>query len=112
MRRFRTLKQATEDRQELQTYIDLIESYSPKNFTEHVIQLYVQLGNIKVTASVLNDEGYQVANRSMAGKDVTKIILSEPDPNDLLHQEVKRLYIQRNTRRDKDRELKEYFHRL
>ena len=105
MKNFRTLNQVKKDQQVLQDYINLIENYQPKNLTQRVIQKYVQQGNINRTAEILNRtaeilnrRGYKIDNRYIDPQDISTIIKSKPASEDLLHKEIRRLYI-RKTRR-------------
>ena len=99
MKNFRTLVQAKKDIDTLQKqieqieqYIALIKNYKPQTFTQHVIHEYALDGNLKRTAEVLNTLGLQIDGRSIESKDISAIIKSRPDPNDLLHKEVRRLF--------------------
>lgn len=102
MKTFRTLAQAKKDIETLQKqldqtrqYISLIENYNPQTFTQHVIYEYVLDGNLKRTAEVLNSLGHQIDGRSIESRDVSAIIRSCPDPNDLLHKEVRKLFLKK-----------------
>ena len=102
MKNFRTLAQAKKDIETLQKqieqnqqYISLIENYNPQTFTQRVIYEYVLDGNLIRTAEVLNNLGLQIDGRSIESKDISAIIKSRPDPNDLLHKEVRRLFLKK-----------------
>ena len=102
MKNFRTLAQAKKDIETLQKqieqikqYIALIENYNPQTFTQHVIHEYALDRNLKRTAENLNQLGLQIDGRSIESKDISAIIKSLPDPNDLLHKEVRRLYLKK-----------------
>lgn len=95
MKNFRTLAQARKDMQVFQDYIDLIEQYNPNNVTQHVIHQYVQEGSIVRTAEALNRLGLSLDGDKIEPQDVSSIIHSLPDPDDLLHKEVRRLYMKK-----------------
>ncbi len=102
MKNFRTLAQIKKDIQTLQKqvklyqrYISLIENYKPQTFTQHVIHHYVQEGSTVRTAENLNRLGITIDGRSIGQKDVSSIIQSLPHPHDLLHKEVRRLFLKK-----------------
>ena len=102
MKNFRTLMQAKKDIETLQKqieqtqqYIVLIENYNPQTFTQHVIHEYAHEGNLIRTAENLNQFGHQIDGRKIEKQDISAIIQSRPDPNDLLHKEVRRLYLKK-----------------
>lgn len=95
MKNFRTLAQAKKDMQVFQDYITLIETYQPQTFPQHVIHEYVHEGNIIRTAENLNRRGYDMDGRLIEPEDISSIIKSKPDSNDLLHQEIRRLYLKK-----------------
>lgn len=80
--------------QAFQDYISLIVTYEPYTF-KHVIQEYVREGNIVRTAETLNSHGYDIYGRIIESKDITSIIKSAPAANDLLHKEIRRLYLKK-----------------
>ena len=55
LRNFRTLEQAKKDLHMIQTYVDLIENYEPKTFTQKVIWIYSLEGNLERTAKRINE---------------------------------------------------------
>ena len=100
MKHFRTLAQTKKDMETLQTrlsqtqrYISLIENYTPQTFTQHVIHQYVHEGSTIRVAENLNLLGVTIDERSVEQKDVASTIQSRPAPGDLLHKEVRRLYL-------------------
>lgn len=102
MKNFRTLAQARKDMETLQKqlsqtqrYISLTENYTPETFTQHVIHQYAQEGNIVRTAENLNRLGLTLGGRKIEPQDISSIIHSLPDPDDLLHKEVRRLYMRK-----------------
>lgn len=95
MKNFRTLSQVKKDLQVFQDYINLIENYQPQNLTQRVIQVYVQQGNINRTAEILNRRGYEIDNRCIEPQDISTIIKSKPASEDLLHKEIRRLYLRK-----------------
>lgn len=95
MKRFRTFDQAKKDLQEIQQYVELIENYQPQDFTQKVIYTYTLVGSIIKTAETLNTQGYLVNNRAIEPQDITDIITSSPAKNDLLHKQIKQLYLKK-----------------
>lgn len=102
MKNFRKLAQAKKDIETLQKqieqieqYIALIENYKPQTLTQRVIFEYAIDGNLIRTAEILNTLGLQIDGRSIESKDISAIIKSRPNPNDLLHKEVRRLYLKK-----------------
>lgn len=95
MKNFRTLAQARKDMKVFQDYIELIEQYNPMNVTQHVIYQYVQEGSIVRTAENLNQLGLTLDGRSIESQDISSTLQSLPDPDDLLHKEVRRLYMKK-----------------
>ena len=102
MKNFRTLAQTKKDIETLQKqieenqhYISLIESYKPQTFVQHVIHKYAHEGNLIRTAENLNQLGHQIDGRKIEKQDISTIIQSRPDPDDLLHKEVRRLYLKK-----------------
>ncbi|WP_285398449.1 hypothetical protein [Lysinibacillus sp. fls2-241-R2A-57] len=95
MKKFRTYNQAKNDLKVFQDYISLIENYQPKNFTQRVIQEYAYQGNINRTAETLNRRGYKIDDRSIEPQDISTIIKSKPAPEDLLHKEIRKLYLKK-----------------
>ena len=102
MKHFRTLAQTKKDLETLQNrivqieqYISLIENYTPQTFTQHVIHQYIREGSMVRTAENLNRLGITIDGRSIKQKDVASTIQSRPAPDDLLHKEVRRLYLKK-----------------
>lgn len=96
MKTFRTLNQAKKDIQIIQQYINLIENYEPKDLRQQVIHTYALLGNITKTAEYLNKHGY-----SIEAQEITRIITSPPPKEDLLHKQIKQLYLKKTLPRRK-----------
>lgn len=76
--------------EENQHYISLIENYNPQTFTQHVIHEYVHEVSLIRTAEKLNQLGHKIKSQ-----DISVIIQSQPDPHDLLHKEMRRLYLKK-----------------
>ena len=102
MKSFRTLAQAKKDIETLQKqieqtqqYIALIENYNPQTFTQHVINEYAHEGNLIRTEENLNQLGHKIDGRNIEKQDISAIIQSRPNPDDLLHKEVRRLYLKK-----------------
>lgn len=85
---------------EYQNYIDIYESYEPKNMKQMAIKLYAELNNVNKVANKLNELGYRKDGKLVAGKrakvklnsnDVTEIINSDVDDDDPLHPIVKKI---------------------
>lgn len=85
---------------EYQNYIDIYESYEPKNMKQMAIKLYAELNNVNKVANKLNELGYRKDGKLVAGKrakvklnsnDVTEIINSDVDDDDPLHLIVKKI---------------------
>lgn len=90
-----------------QEYIDVYESYDPVTLKENAIKLYAEHQNVTIVTNTLNEMGFRKTGKLVAGKraevkflsnDITKIIDSDIEPDDLLHPIVKR-YLNRNRRR-------------
>lgn len=103
LKNFRTLDQAKKDLQVFQRYIHLVQTYSPISLAEHTVYQYALLGNIHHTADALNKLGFRLDGLFLAGKDVTKIILSKPMEKDYLHKEILRLYLKKTVHRKRYR---------
>jgi len=95
MKSFCTYNQAKKDLKIFQDYIGLIENYQPQNFTQRVIQEYAYQGNINRTAETLNRRGYKIDDRRIEPQDISTIIKSKSAPEDLLHKEIRRLYLKK-----------------
>lgn len=95
MKNFRTLEQAKKDLQKIQEYVELIENYQPQNFTQTVIFTYALLGNIEKTADLLNNQNYSFDDRTIEPKDISHIITSSPTKDDLLHKQIRTLYLKK-----------------
>ena len=95
MKNFRTLDQAKKDLQEIHQYVKLIENYQPQDFTQKVIYTYALVGSIVKTAETLNSQGYLVNKRTIEPQNITNIITSSPAKNDLLHKQIKQLYLKK-----------------
>lgn len=95
MKNFRTLSQAKKDMQVYLDYITLIEQYEPQDFMQHAIKEYALEGNLIRTAATLNQNNFQIENRTIEPHDITQIILSTPDSTDELHKEIRRLYLKK-----------------
>lgn len=107
MKTFRTLAQAKNDLQEIQEYIQLIENYHPKDLRQYVIYTYARIGNIAKTAEALNNIGYSIDDFSIESEDITRIITSKPPKDDLLHKQIKNLYLKKT--RHARRKTKTYY---
>lgn len=90
MKNFRTLDQAKKDLLVIQHYIDLIESYEPRNLTQEIIHTYALIGNVKKTAEEMSKSG-----NTITPEEVTIHITSSVAPEDLLHKLIKSLYRKR-----------------
>ena len=106
LKNFRTLAQTKKDIETLQKqinqsyrYISLIENYKPKTFKQHVIHEYAYEDNLIRTAENLNQLGHRIDGRKIEKQDISAIIQSWPDPDDLLHKEVRRLYLKKTRNR-------------
>jgi len=102
IKNFRTLAQAKKDIETLQKqieqteqYIPLIENYNPQTFTQYVINEYTHEGNVIRTAENLNQLGHRIDGRKIEKQNISAIIQSRPNPYDLLHKEVRRLYLKK-----------------
>lgn len=95
MKTFRTLDQAKKDLQAIQQYVELIENYQPKDFIQQVIYTYALVGNVVKTAEILNNKGYSFNGQLIEPQDITAIITSKPSKNDLLHKQIKSLYMKK-----------------
>ena len=102
MKHFRTLAQTKKDLETLQNrivqteeYISLIENYTPQTFTQHVIHQYIHEGSMVRTAENLNRLGFTIDGRPIEKNDISSTIQSRPAPGDLLHKEVRRLYLKK-----------------
>lgn len=93
MKTFRTLTQAKKDLQEIQEYIQLIENYQPIDLRQYVIYTYAKIGNIAKTAEALNN--FSIVDFSIEPEDISRIITSKPPKDDLLHKQIKNLYLKK-----------------
>lgn len=93
---------------ELQEYVDAYESYVPVTMKEKAIKLYAESTNVSAVAKVLNEEGFRKEGKLVAGKraqvkltsnDVTEMLNSEVDADDLLHSIVKKILNQNRRRK-------------
>lgn len=53
------------------------------------------VGNITKTAEILNSNGFRIDDRLIEGKEVSKLITSKPEKDDLLHKKIKSLYLKK-----------------
>lgn len=95
MKTFRTLDQAKKDLQIIQQYINLIENYEPNDLRQQVIYTYALIGNITKAAQSLNNQGYSLNGHVIEPNDIARIITSQPLKNDLLHKQIKQLYLKK-----------------
>lgn len=95
LKSFRTLEQAKKDRDILQRYIELIESYQPKTIEQHVIHEYALQGSLGKTSIYLNNQGLTYQNESFQPDVVRAILISTPSPQDVLHKEIRTLYLKK-----------------
>ena len=92
----------------MQDYVDAYESYNPLTMKQKAIKLYAELNNVSEVAKLLNEEGYRKEGRLVAGKraqvklnsnDVTELLISDIDPGDKLHEQVKKILNQNRRRK-------------
>ena len=102
IKNFRTLAQTRKDIETLQKqieenqhYISLIENYKPQTLTQHVIHKYTHEGSLIRTAENLNRLGHRIDGRRIESQDISAIIQSQPDPDDILHKHIRRLYLRK-----------------
>lgn len=93
--------------EELQEYVSTYENYQPNNLKEKAIKLYAEHENISKITGIINEKGYRKEGKLVAGKrrqvkymsnDITEMIDSDVDPDDELHDIVKKA-LNRNRRR-------------
>jgi len=93
---------------ELEGYVHAYESYEPGNMKETAVKLYAELNNVSAVAEVLNAKGYRKEGKLVAGKraqvkldsnDVTGMLNSEVEADDLLHSIVKKVLNQNRKRK-------------
>ena len=102
IKNFRTLAQTRKDIETLQKqieenqhYISLIENYKPQTLTQHVIHKYTHEGNLIRTTENLNRLGHRINGSRIESQDISAITQSQPDPDDILHKHIRRLYLRK-----------------
>lgn len=93
---------------ELQEYVDAYESYVPIGVKQMAVKLYAGSNNVSAVAKALNEGGFRKEGKLVAGKraqvkltsnDVTEMLNSEVDADDLLHSMVKKVLNQNRRRK-------------
>lgn len=64
--------------EQLQRYVDLVESFQPETLEEQIIKEYAYIGSIEKVATKVNDMGYSNEGQSFEKDDISKIIKSKP----------------------------------
>lgn len=91
------IENAKELIEELKVYVEAYEDYDPQNIKQEAVKLYAELNNVGEVANQLNELGYRKDGKLVAGKraqvklysnDVTKLLNSEVDSGDKLHEIV------------------------
>lgn len=90
------IEEARERIKQLEGYIELIESYSPKTMEEKALKLYVLRENVNKVAQELNQEGYRIDKRKVAGKDISDIIRLKSE--DELHLMARKIFMKNKKR--------------
>lgn len=93
---------------ECQEYIRSYDDYEPNTMKQNAIKLYAEYENVSAVAAALNEKGYRMPGKLVAGKrgkvkltsnDVTKMIDSDINSDDLLHPIVKKALNQNRRRK-------------
>lgn len=101
------IDEARELIRDYEEYIKAYESYEVANLKQETIKLYAEMNNVSAIATELNEMGYRKPGKLVAGKrrevkftsnDVTKLLDGDVDPDDQLHELVKKA-LNRNRRR-------------
>lgn len=94
--------------EELQAYVNAYDAYEPNNMKQLAIKLYAETNNVSEVAKALNEQGYRKEGKLVAGKraqvkinsnDVTDMLVSDVDPEDELHEIVKKVLNQNRRRK-------------
>ncbi len=84
------IEQARNQIKELEKFIKMVENYKDDTFEKKAIKLYVLKENVTEVANELNEKGYRIGNRKVAGKDVSDIIRTKP--TDEMHGLAKKMF--------------------
>lgn len=93
------IEEAKELIKKCEEYLHAYENYEVNNLKQEAIKLYAELNNVNAIAGILNEKGYRKPGKLVAGKrrdvklnsnDVTKLLDSDIDPDDKLHEIVKK----------------------
>lgn len=60
MRNFKTIEEAKKIVYDLQSYINLAESFEPKNVEEHIIREYAYLGSLQKVSDRMKEMNYEI----------------------------------------------------
>lgn len=94
--------------EELQAYVNAYDGYDPVTMKQKAIKLYAETNNVSAVAKELNEQGYRKEGKLVAGKraqvkinsnDVTDMLVSDVDPEDELHEIVKKVLNQNRRRK-------------
>lgn len=93
------IDRARELLKELNEYVDAYESYDPVSMKQIAVKLYAETNNVSAVARELNERGYRKEGKLVAGErkqvklnsnDVTDMLIDDVDPEDELHEKVKK----------------------
>jgi tetrahydromethanopterin S-methyltransferase subunit G len=84
------IEEAKKRIEELNRYIEMVESYHPTSYEQNVFKLYVLMESVNKVAEELNKLGYKVGNRKVIGKDVSDLIRTKP--TDGMHTLARKLF--------------------
>lgn len=93
---------------ELQEYVDAYDNYVPVGVKQMAIKLYAESNNVSAVAKELNELGFRKDGKLVAGKraqvklnsnDVTDLLVIKADPEDELHEMVRKVLNQNRRRK-------------
>lgn len=84
---------------EMQKYVEAYDKYEPEDMFQWAVKLYAEINNVNQVAVKLNEMGFRIEGKLVAGKrkqiklssnDVTELLNRKEDEG-LLHREVKKI---------------------
>lgn len=102
------VEKARERIKELQEYVDAYDSYVPIGIKQRAVKLYAETNNVSAVAKALNAKGFRKEGKLVSGKraqvkltsnDITDELIGSVDPEDKLHEMVKKVLNQNRRRK-------------
>ena len=99
MKNLQVVSKIKSDIEQLQRYVDLVESFQPETLEEQIIKEYSYIGSVEKVAIKVNDMGYSNEGQPFEKEDISNIIKSKPSNE--LHKLIRSGFLKktRHTRR-------------